>query len=99
MAIEDRRRTAREEARRRWGRARVLSGGRAPRPLTGSRRLRTRTRLPGTAAERRLVERIVGKALTAGEMQEAIKLLRAGARLKELEINARLESILRSPDP
>lgn len=98
MAIEDRRRSAREEARRRWGRARVLSGGRAPRPLTGSRRLRTRPRLPGTAAERRLVERIVGKALTASEMQEAIKLLRAGARLKELEINARLESILRSPD-
>ena len=89
--------TAQAEARRRWGRARVLPGGRAPRPLTGSRRVRTR-RQPGTAAERRLVERVIGKRLAADEMQEAIKLLRAGARLKELEINARLESILRSPE-
>ena len=89
--------TAREEARRRWGRARVLPGGRAPRPVTGSRRVRTR-RQPGTAAERRLVERLVGKRLGPDAMQDAIKLLRAGARLKEIEINSRLESILRGPE-
>ena len=84
----------RDEARKRWGRARVLPGGLA-RPI-GAKRLRVR--LPGTAAERRLVERVIGRHLGSTDMQEAIKLLRAGARLKELEINERIESILRPED-
>lgn len=83
-----------DEARRRWGRARVLPGGLSPR-RTGARRVRPRQ--PGTAAERRLVERVIGRHLSAGELTEAIKLLRAGAKLKEMEINERIESILR-PD-
>jgi hypothetical protein len=54
-----------------------------------------RPRQPGTAAERRLVERVIGRHLSTEELTEAIKLLRAGAKLKEMEINERIESILR----
>lgn len=88
----------RTEARRRWGRVRVLSGGKAPRSR-GARRLRG-PRLPGTAAERRVIERVLDRKLEPSEMAEAVKLLRAGAHLKELEINERIEAILRQhPDP
>ena len=79
-------------ARHRWGRARVFSGGMPRRPVRGVRRFRPRR--PGTAAERRLVERIVGRHLPDEQMGDAIKLLRAGAKLKELEINERIENIL-----
>ena len=79
-------------ARRRWGRARVYSGGAAVKRTTGSRRVRPRR--PGTAAERRLVERICGRRLPDDQLSDAIKLLRAGAKLKELEINERIENIL-----
>lgn len=84
----------REEARRRWGRVRIVQGGLSRR----STRRRIRRRLPGTVAERRLVERVVGRALSTGEMADAIKLLRTGARLKEIEINDRLERILHPAD-
>lgn len=40
------------------------------------------------------MERIVGHRLPADELADAIRLLRAGAKLKELEINDRIESIL-----
>ena len=90
----DRSISAREEARRRWGNARVLPGGQAARPKRGARRIR---RSPGTAEERRLVERIVGHRLPAKDLADAIRLLRAGAKLKELEINERIESML-NPD-
>jgi hypothetical protein len=75
-------------ARRRWGSVRVLRGG-PPRP----RRLR-KAKLPGTAVERSLITRLLGRTLSREEMASAIRLLRAGARLKELEINERLETLL-----
>ncbi len=83
----------RDEARRRWGRVRIFQGGI---PRTGRRRIRRR--MPGTASERRVVERVVGRALPMSELTEAIKLLRMGAHLKELEINERLERILHPAD-
>jgi hypothetical protein len=93
---DDRRTSPHEEARRRWGKARVVAGGLAvPRPR-GVRR-QARTRLPGTAAERRFAERVVGRRLSAEELIGAIKLLRAGAKLKELEINHRIELLLDPP--
>lgn len=91
-----RRVSAREEARRRWGKARVLLGGLNARTRSGTRRLRSRA--PGTAAERRVAERVVGRRLGQDELTDAIKLLRAGARLKELEINERIESLLHPDD-
>ena len=81
---------AKNEAKRRWGRVRVVQGGLA---RSGRKRI-PRRRLPGTVAERRIVERLVGRALPPEEMADAIKILRTGARLKELEINQRLERIL-----
>ena len=84
----------REEAKRRWGRVRIVQGGLA---RSGRKRI-SRKRLPGTIAERRIVERLMGRALPPEEMAEAIKLLRTGARLKELEINQRLERILHPAD-
>lgn len=95
--MKDRRLSARSEARRRWGKARVLRGGRAEPPSArraGEKRARARTRPPGTAPERRLAERILGRRLSREELADAIRLLRAGARLKELEISGRVESIL-----
>jgi hypothetical protein len=74
-------------ARRRWGSARVVQGG-PPKP---KKRV---PRLPGTALERKLVGRLLGRALSRDEMVSAIRLLRAGARIKELEINDRLETLL-----
>ncbi len=93
---KERRLSAREEARRRWGKARVLLGGLNTKIRRGARRLRSRA--PGTAAERRIAERVVGRRLAQDELIEAIKLLRAGARLKELEINERIESLLHPDD-
>lgn len=75
-------------ARHRWGTARVIAGGRRP------PRKKARRKLPGTATERTLVQRLVGRTLTAEQLADAIRLLRAGAKLKELEINERLESLL-----
>ena len=88
----ERRLSAREVARRRWGKARVLPGGASVRKRRGVKRFRSRA--PGTAAERRIAERIVGRRLAPPEIADAIRLLRAGARLKEIEINDRIESIL-----
>ena len=87
----ERRASAHEEARRRWGKAKVFSGGLTAVAKRGTRRVQ---RVPGTAAERQLVERIVGHRLARKELAEAIRILRAGAKLKELEINDRIESIL-----
>ena len=44
--------------------------------------------------ERTLVQRLVGRTLPHDELADAIRFLRAGAKLKELEINQRLESLL-----
>jgi len=77
-----------QTARRRWGTARVLLGG-PPRPKRAPR-----PRLPGTAQERSLVEHLVGRKLPQDQLADAIRLLRAGAKLKELEINDRLETLL-----
>lgn len=44
--------------------------------------------------ERKLVQRLVGKALSREQMADAIRLLRAGAKLKELEMNERLQSLI-----
>lgn len=85
----------RDEARRRWGRVRIVEGGLSRR--SGKRRIKQH-RLPGTRQERRLIERLMGRALPVEQMGEAIKLLRMGARLKELEINSRLERILHPAD-
>ena len=40
------------------------------------------------------MQRLVGRTLPPDQMADAIRLLRAGAKLKELEINERLESLL-----
>lgn len=77
-------------ARRRWGSARVIAGGRRPKRKNSPRR----RKLPGTASERTLVQRLVGHSMNPEELADAIRLLRAGAKLKELEINERLESLL-----
>lgn len=53
-----------------------------------------RSRLPGTAAERSLVRHLVGRVLPPDQLADAIRLLRAGAKLKEIEINERLETLL-----
>lgn len=76
-------------ARHRWGTARVIAGGRRP-----PRKRTPRRKLPGTATERTLVQRLVGRTLPPEQLADAIRLLRAGAKLKELEINERLESLL-----
>jgi hypothetical protein len=76
-------------ARRRWGSARVIAGGRRP-----PRRKTRRRKLPGTAMERTLVQRLVGRSLPPEQLADAIRFLRAGAKLKELEINERLETLL-----
>ncbi len=79
-------------ARRRWGRVRILLGGRA----LPERRTRPRVpRGPGTVAERRLVARILGRQPVGAELVDAIKLLRAGVKLKEREITERLDALLR----
>lgn len=83
-------RTLLQVARRRWGAARVVAGGlTARRPRSRKRR----PKAPGTATERQLVQRLLGKSLSREELADAIRLLRAGARIKELEINDRLESL------
>lgn len=66
----------------------MLPGGQA-KPRAKGRR----PKQPGTASERQLVERLLGRTLSREEMAEAIRLLRAGAKLKELEINERLETL------
>lgn len=77
-----------QTARRRWGTARVLLGGPArPKKKRGPR-------LPGTSDERALIEHLVGRVLPHDQLADAIRLLRAGAKLKELEINERLETLL-----
>ena len=43
--------------------------------------------------ERRIVMRLVARALSREEMRDAIRILRAGARLKELELNERLGTL------
>lgn len=78
-------------ARRRWGTARIVAGGLAARRRQRGRKRRPKA--PGTATERKLVQRLLGKSLTRDELADAIRLLRAGARLKEIEINDRLESL------
>ena len=75
-------------ARRRWGSARVLQGG-PPKPKRPRK-----PKLPGTDLERKLITRLLGRTLSREEMASAIRLLRAGARVKELEINDRLETLL-----
>ena len=77
-------------AQRRWGSVRVVPGGRS-RPAC---KKRIRPRLPGTAAERSLVRHLVGRVLPPDQLADAIRLLRAGAKLKEIEINERLETLL-----
>lgn len=67
----------------------MIAGGRRP-----PRKKAPRRKLPGTAMERTLVQRLVGRTLPPDELAEAIRFLRAGAKLKELEINARLENLL-----
>ena len=76
-----------QAARRRWGTVRVIRGGVRP-------RRKRRPKLPGTAMERTLIQRLVGKALTRDQMADAIRVLRAGAKLKELEMNERLQGLI-----
>lgn len=76
-----------QAARRRWGTVRVIRGGVRPKP-------KRRPKMPGTAMERKLITRVVGKALSREQMADAVRVLRAGARVKELEMNERLQSLI-----